>query len=86
MNPDFNQIAQLLVSGGGIVALWLWNRQLVDTHKVDKEALNANIERQQVMIDKLHESHAQLIKECSVCIATVTDYVKKLEPCKYKAQ
>ena len=82
MQPD--QIAQLLVSGGGIVALWLWNRQLVDTHKVDKEALNANIERQQEMIDKLHDSHAQLIKECTAYISTVSDDIKKLEPCKYK--
>jgi hypothetical protein len=84
MNPE--QIAQLLMTGGGIVALWLWNRQLVDTHKIDKEALNASIERQQAMIDKLHERHAELIKECTTCISTVTDYVKKLEPCKYNRQ
>lgn len=79
------EILQALITGGGIVALWLWNRQLIDTNKVDKAALNANIERQQEMIDKLHESHAQLIRECTACISTVSDYVKKLEPCKYKA-
>ena len=82
---DPQQITQLLVSGGGIAALWLWNRQLIDTHKVDKEALNANVERLQIMVDNLHEQHVALIRECTACIQTLVKSVEAIQPCKFNA-